>query len=83
MAGEVNWRGIVALEVALGVGEESGRGLVVMVMRGVAVAGTAGGMGVLDCAEEVHCSSRSRRSDTHCGSHLEQEWGSFEAVTEL
>lgn len=71
------------MKVALGVGEEPRGGLVVVVMRRVAVAGTARWMGVLDCAEEVHCSSRSRRSDTHRGGHLEQEWGSFRAVREL
>lgn len=58
-----------------------------VVMGGIAVAGTAGRVSVLDCAKEIHCSYCSLLfglepigmvvrstycwSNTHCGSHLE------------
>lgn len=35
--------------------EESGRRLEMVVMGGVAVAGTGGRMSVLYCAEQIHC----------------------------
>lgn len=57
MSGGINWGSIVSLKVSFGVAEEIGAGLVVVVVGGVAVAGTGRWVGVLDCAEEVHCPS--------------------------
>jgi hypothetical protein len=46
--------------------EESGGRLVVVVMGGVAVAGTRGRMSVLYCAEQVHCPHSPLWSCQHC-----------------